>query len=64
MTLWMEVDLKNKELPTGRMATKSRELSRMLGLHPCAVSDAICKAARTGRKCRYVKVEIDEEAEE
>lgn len=63
MTIWMEVDLKNKELPTGRMATKSRELSRMLGLNPSAVCDAICKARKAGRKCRYVKVEIDDEEE-
>lgn len=61
MTLWMEVDLKNNELPTGRMSTTSAELSRMCGLNPRAVADAVRKARLQGRKCKYVRVEIDEE---
>lgn len=60
MTLWMEVDLKNKELPTGRMAEKSADLARMCGINPKGVSDAICKARKKGRKCKYVRVEIDD----
>ena len=63
MTLWMEVDLKNKELPTGRMATTSADLARMCGINPKGVSDAICKARRAGRKCKYVRVEIEENEE-
>lgn len=62
MTLFMEVDLKNKELPTGRMADKPGKLAKMVGLkNPKGVSNAISRANRTGGKCRYVKVVIEEE---
>lgn len=61
-TIWMEVDLKNKELPTGRMATKARELSRLCGLKdPKAVSNIVSRAKRKGYRCKYVKVEIEED---
>lgn len=60
MTLFMEVDLKNKELPTGRMATKARDLARMCGIEPKGVSNAISRAKRKGTRCRYVKVVIEE----
>lgn len=62
MTIWMEVDLKNKELPL-RVADKARDLARMKGIDPRSVSNAYCRAKRLGEKCRYVKVEIDEEDE-
>lgn len=64
MTIWMEVDLKNKELPTGRMATRARDLARMCGIEPKGVSNAISRAKRTGKRCRYVKVVIEEEDNE
>ena len=64
MTLWMEVDLKNKELPTGRMATRARDLARMCGIEPKGVSNAISRAKRTGKRRRYVKVVIEEEDNE
>lgn len=64
MTLWMEVDLKNKELPTGRMATRARDLARMCGIEPKGVSNAISRAKRNGTRCRYVKVVIEEEDNE
>lgn len=64
MTLWMEVDLKNKELPTGRMATRARDLARMCGIEPKGVSNAISRAKRTGKRCRYAKVVIEEEDNE
>lgn len=61
MTIWMEVDLKNKELPTGRMADKPGKLAKMVGLkNPKGVSNAISRAKRTGKRCRYVKVVIEE----
>jgi hypothetical protein len=59
----MEVDVKNKELPTGRMATKAKELSRMCGLKPGSVSTAIYHAKLEGRPCKYVRVEIDDSEE-
>lgn len=61
MTLWMEVDLKNKELPTGRMSATAAGLSRMCGLHPSTVAGAIRHAKMSGGRCRYVRVEIDDE---
>ena len=65
MTIWMEVDLKNKELPTGRMADKPGKLAKMVGLkNPKGVSNAISRAKRTGKRCRYVKVVIEEEDDE
>ena len=64
MTLWMEIDLKNKELPTGRMATKARDLARICGIEPKGVSNAISRAKRNGTRCRYVKVVIEEENDE
>ena len=64
MTLWMEVDLKNKELPTGRMATKARDLARICGIEPKGVSNAISRAKRNGTRCRYVKVVLEEENDE
>ena len=65
MTIWMEVDLKNKELPTGRMADKPGKLAKLVGLkNPKGVSNAISRAKRTGKRCRYVKVVIEEEDDE
>lgn len=65
MTIWMEVDLKNKELPTGRMANKPGKLAKMVGLkNPKGVSNAISRAKRTGKRCRYVKVVIEEDDNE
>ena len=60
MTIWMEVDLKNKELPI-KFADTAAELSRMCGLHDRAVAGAIRKAALKNRPCKYVRVEIEEE---
>ena len=65
MTIWMEVDLKNKELPTGLMADKPGKLANLVGLkNPKGVSNAISRAKRTGKRCRYVKVVIEEEDNE
>lgn len=64
MIIYMEVDLKNKELPTGRMAKTAAELSRMCGCESHNVLTAIHHAKKRGGRCRYVKVEIDEEDEE
>ena len=59
MTLFMEVDLNNKELPL-RVADRARDLARMCGIEPKGVSNAISRAKRTGHRCRYVKVVIEE----
>ena len=64
MTIYMEVDLKNKELPTGRMSETAVGLSRLCGCNDRNVSVAIAHAKKRGGRCRYVKVEIDEEDEE
>lgn len=64
MTIWMEVDLKNKELPTGRMSNTSRGLARLCGINPTGVANAMSRSRRTGQRCRYVKVEIEEDDNE
>lgn len=64
MTIYIEVDLKNKELPTGRMAKTMAELSRLVGRQDRTVATAIARAKKNGGRCRYVKVEIDEEEED
>lgn len=64
MTIYMEVDLKNKELPTGRMSETMAGLSRLCGKKDRNVASAIAHAQKTGGRCRYVKVEIDEEDED
>ena len=64
MTIYMEVDLKNKELPTGRMSETAVGLSRLCGCSDRNVLTAIHHAKKRGGKCRYVKVEIDEEDED
>lgn len=63
MTIWMEVDLKNKELPI-RVADKARDLARMRGIDPKGVTNAYSRAKRMGTRCRYVKVEIEEDDNE
>lgn len=60
VTVWMEVDLHDKELPTGKMADTSVALSRMCGVHHTCVSSAILSAKKRGSKCKYVRVEIDD----
>lgn len=60
MTIWMEVDLNNKELPI-RIADRARDLARMKGIDPKGVSNAYSRAKCRGTKCRYVKVEIEED---
>ena len=65
MTIWMEVDLKNKELPTGLMADKPGKLAKLVGLKNLkGVSNAISRAKRNGTRCRYVKVVLEEEDNE
>ena len=65
MTIWMEVDLKNKELPTGLLADKPGKLAKLVGLkNPKGVSNAIGRAKRNGTRCRYVKVVIEEDEDD
>ena len=63
MTVWMEVDLNDKELPL-RIADRARDLARMKGIEPRGVSNAYSRAKRNGTRCRYVKVEIEEDTDE
>jgi hypothetical protein len=63
MTIWMEVDLNNKELPL-RVADRARDLARMKGLNPTSVTNAYSRARKLGQRCRYVKVEIEEDDNE
>ena len=63
MTIWMEVDLKNKELPL-RVADRARDLARMKGIAPTGVTNAYSRARKLGQRCRYVKVEIEEDEDD
>ena len=57
MIIWMEVDLKNKELPL-RVADSVCELAKLCGVKADTISNFYCRAKRDGRKCRYVRVEV------
>lgn len=54
--VWMEVDLKEKELPTGRMGNTPEELAAACGVKPSTVKCAMYHARRRGRRCKYVRV--------
>lgn len=47
------------ELPL-MLADTAEEMARKLGLRKDSVASAICKAKKDGRKCKYVRVELDD----
>lgn len=58
--LWMEVDLKHCELPTGRMGDTAEELARACGTTANNIRSEICHARKSGHRCRYVVVRLGE----
>lgn len=56
--LYMEVDLKEKELPTGRWGRTPAELARVCGKTENAVRSAMSHARKKGRRGRYVVVRL------
>ena len=57
--VYMLVTEDEYELPL-MVADTAIELARRLGLRECSVMSAICKAKKTGRKCKYVRVDWDD----
>lgn len=55
--VWMEIDLKNKELPL-KVADSSEELAILCGVKETTVKSAASRF-RHGLKSRFVKVWID-----
>ena len=56
--VYMLVTQDKYELPL-MVADTATELARRLGISKCSVMSAICKAKKTGRKCKYVRVDWD-----
>ncbi len=57
--VYMLVTQDKYELPL-MVADTATELARKLGLSKDSVASAICKAKKDGRKCKYVRVELDD----
>lgn len=56
----MEVDLKNNELPTGRITSTCQQMDRLLGLRIGSVQDSITYHKKIGKPCRFVRVELED----
>ena len=54
--LWMEIDLKNKELPL-KVADTAEDLAEACGVTVSTIRSSACRA-RKGRRVRYVAVWI------
>ena len=59
-TVYMLVSNDKYELPL-MVEDSAAELSRRLGLHPNTVANTISCDKKRGYRCRYVKVEIDDD---
>lgn len=60
MTVWMEITLDEYELPIA-VGLSREDLARQTGVQPETISEQICRYRRLGMKCKYIKVEIDDE---
>lgn len=56
--MYMEVDLREKELPTGKWGYSIRELAKACGKTENAVASAMSHAMKRGQRCRYVVVRL------
>ncbi len=63
-SIWMEVDLKGKELPTGHMGDTAEQLAAACGVTASDIFNAMHYARKKGRLCKYVRVILTEETEE
>ena len=57
--VYMLVTEDKYELPL-MVTDTAQEMARKLGLCKDSVASAICKAKKDGRKCKYVRVELDD----
>lgn len=60
MTVWMEITLDDYELPVAIAESRVR-LAEMVGVEPETISEQICRYRKHGMKCKYIKVEIEDE---
>jgi hypothetical protein len=60
MTLYMNVTKDELELPLA-VADTVAELAKMVGVRENSIFGAMGRAKKSGCKCAYVRVEIDEE---
>lgn len=61
-TLWMMVDLNDNELPLA-VADSAAELARLAGAREATIRANISNSRRLGYRCRYVKVEVEDDNE-
>jgi len=57
--LYMEIDLKNKDLPTGRVGETIKELAAECGRSPLTIRSEMSRAKKEGRPCRFIRVEME-----
>ncbi len=62
-SIWMEVDLKDKELPTGNMGDTAEQLAVACGVTSSAIFRAMAQARKKSRPCKYVRVILTEETD-
>lgn len=62
MTIWLQITRDEYELPVV-VAESAKELARLTGTTENSIRSAITKAARRGNRCKYVKVEVDDQDE-
>lgn len=60
MIVWMEITLDKYEFPKA-VADTRKELAEIIGVRPKSISEHISRCKRLGIKCRYIKVEIEDE---
>lgn len=61
-TLWMMVDLNCNELPLV-VAGSAAELARLVGVREATIRANISNSRRLGCRCRYVRVEVEDDSE-
>lgn len=57
--LYMLVTKDKYELPLAVAGTR-KELGQMLGVSPITIANSITRSRKSGRKCKYVRVEYEE----
>lgn len=57
--VWMMVTRDKYELPVV-VANTAKELAEVTGKSEENIRSSVCKAEKTGRRCKYVRVRIEE----
>lgn len=63
MTVYMEVTMDELELPLA-IADSLKELAAMKKMPQNSISSIMCHARANGHRCRYIKVEIEDDEDE